>query len=319
MNTDAKSIIEFSGYSYAPASRELRWPDGTTHSVSPMPGRLLEVLGEQLNSFVPKDYLIRRLWPGEIKDDSALTALKSRLVNDILGNDCLIESKPRLGYRLIDNRRPEQIMGAGPFLIFPGALRPHDSGETIPSWIGCGTNDSVDSRLVRAGAFQKLGTPSIPVVANRLQVRFRHRVLNDKLAESYWTAAIPFGSTNLSLKWLLVDIRPYTRLCFDASFEASNKTAEMLLGVRLEDGTHFQRSKSLHNQTGWYPEPLWVGRRVKHFSLELANYDWSVRAWPDNTDDVDRQRMLQVDLGQDDAFANAEGLLEVTNLRLERF
>jgi hypothetical protein len=331
MKATSPKEIRFAGFTFDVESRWLQPSNGSGRRLPPKPGKLLEILGH--GRFVKKEVAISMIWPGNPRmDDHDLWVLKSDLL-DLLGDRSVIEVVPKFGLRLLRVTKPlpdeinEEHEGKGsdqvvlPVLrIFPGALVSGD-GETIPSWMGSGRNDWTNAKSRQIGLFQKLGRPAVRVSKSEkdvLQIKFRHVLDAKSSIESYWTAAVPFGTTKLINKWPLVDLRPYSRLIFSARFQSDRGSDEMLLGVRLEDGSSFGKSNSFHNQTSWYPEQLRVDSTWHPLSLDLSNFDWSELGWPGNADLVNRERMLQIDFGQDDEFPNASGILELTDIRLER-
>ena len=95
--------MQFGHYDLDPLRHVLRSPQGEVQ-LSPLAGRLLLVLARQPGAIVERSVIIEQLWRGDwLVGDPALNRLVSELrraVGDDPRNPTLIQTVPRLGYRL---------------------------------------------------------------------------------------------------------------------------------------------------------------------------------------------------------------------------
>lgn len=312
------SELRFHDCVFDPATNDLRIQNGEPVHVAPEPAMLLSELLNHRGQTVSKDQLKTSVWGSSGRmSDATLQQVVRRLRNCLRDNEQkIVQTNKTLGYFIAVEPGAAAEPVPEPLSIFAGQVRSRD-GRSIPSWLGSGKEDRVYPALAQLPK-QQQARPQIPLHRNdaeRLAIRFEHRPSASE--ECWWAGVLPFGITEDVVRWPLVDLTAFNKLGFRASFEAAEgASSEMLLGVRLEDGTNRTTVSSRHNQTGWYPEDLRVGLSWHSYVLNLDNFIWTEYAWPTNWRSVDRMRMLQIDFGQDAQFPAARGALYLAEIRI---
>src|SRR5208337_4851438 len=95
--------VRFGEFELDLSTREL-WTNGTKQTVAPQPFQVLHLLIERRGQLVPREDLVRHLWPSDTFVDyeqglkKAINRLREAL-NDSAHQPRFIETLPRSGYR----------------------------------------------------------------------------------------------------------------------------------------------------------------------------------------------------------------------------
>jgi TolB-like protein len=147
--TDRPSLLEFGPYRID-GRRRLVWKGETLLDVPPKAAELLAVLASEAGQVVPKEELLRRVWPDTFVEEANLSVNVS-ILRKALGDQAdgrpWIQTVPRRGYRFLGAVR---VPAAAPRSL---AVLPFRSlgGDEADDALGLGMADALITRLAGTG------------------------------------------------------------------------------------------------------------------------------------------------------------------------
>jgi hypothetical protein len=178
------------------------------------------------------------------------------------------------------------------------------------SWIGAGDGDLVRSRsgVSRWSGRHRQFIPLVTDAEGRqlLQIKFDHK------SGGWWTAVIGFGLL-ADAGWAVIPVERHRRLQLE--IKNAGGTTPFPVRVRLEDATQTGSGGSFHQSTS--ESRSWTNATdyFQRFDVALpADFDWDTSAYPFNTSDVDRQKILQLSIGRGPTDPPCAGTLEIRRI-----
>jgi DNA-binding winged helix-turn-helix (wHTH) protein/tetratricopeptide (TPR) repeat protein len=143
-------LIEFGSFRLDTAKRVL-WRGRDLVSVPPKALDLLVALVEQRGDVVPKEELLRRVWPDTFVEEANLS-VNASILRKVLGTQedgrPFLENVPRRGYRFVADTRVQSASGPPSLAVLPFRTL---GGASEDEYLGVGMADALIARLGRSG------------------------------------------------------------------------------------------------------------------------------------------------------------------------
>ncbi len=143
-------LVEFGPFRLDMAKRVL-WRGRDLVSVPPKALDLLVVLVAQRGDVVPKEELLRRVWPDTYVEEANLS-VNASILRKVLGTQedgrPFLENVPRRGYRFVAETRAQSASGPPSLAVLPFRTL---GGGAEDEYLGVGMADALIARLGRSG------------------------------------------------------------------------------------------------------------------------------------------------------------------------
>lgn len=208
---------------------------------------------------------------------------------------------------------------------FPTAGHLTGIGGSPLTWIGAGTNDSVEA--VQHADTSGESVPRIPLIERgrtpTLRIRFSHRAGGVDPRNNWWSAVVGFFPGATSPEWRTVDITKFDRIKLFVRGQIHSTTKArtrppIALRLRFEDDTVIDvNGEAEHSSSSWSRRPIEVAHWLRPNWLSLKDdFEWGPNAFWRKSPAVDQRNILQVTFGMDDQDPGCEGVIEIYRIEL---